>query len=289
MEIEIPLKYELNKQNFQSPYKTVKGSEGERCFYPTRLDTYGKGCFFNCEYCYAKNLLEFRGLWNPNNPAIANINSIGSIVDNIPQGSVVRLGGMTDCFQPLEKKCRLTYRTIKLLNKRKIHYLIVTKSDLILNDEYLKLMKKSLAHIQISIPTDNNKVLSMTDNAKSFEVRKRVVENLYELGFDVSLRLSPILYNTINYTKLNDIDIDKCLVEFLRIKSKNNRLSKILNLKDYTHYEGGYYHLPLIKKIQILSKLKFDEMSVCEDVPKHYHFFLNKFNHNPSDCCNLRL
>lgn len=38
------LKKELNKSILGSPYKTVTGGEGERCYYPTRLDTYGKGC-----------------------------------------------------------------------------------------------------------------------------------------------------------------------------------------------------------------------------------------------------
>lgn len=29
---------------FKSFYKTVGGNEGDKCNYPTRLDTYGKGC-----------------------------------------------------------------------------------------------------------------------------------------------------------------------------------------------------------------------------------------------------
>ena len=45
---------------FGSFYKTVGGGEGDKCFYPTRLDPYGRGCYFNCTYCYAKGLLDFR-------------------------------------------------------------------------------------------------------------------------------------------------------------------------------------------------------------------------------------
>ena len=67
------LKKELNKEKLGSFYKTVGGSEGEKCFYPTRLDTYGKGCYYNCKYCYAKQLLDFRKLWNPNTPAVPDI------------------------------------------------------------------------------------------------------------------------------------------------------------------------------------------------------------------------
>ena len=49
-------------REFKSFYKEAGGGEGERCKYPTRLDTYGCGCYHNCSYCYAKSLLEFRNL-----------------------------------------------------------------------------------------------------------------------------------------------------------------------------------------------------------------------------------
>ena len=61
---------------FKSFFKTVGGNEGDKCNYPTRLDTYGRGCSHNCKYCYAKSLLDFRKMWNPDEPAIADINKI---------------------------------------------------------------------------------------------------------------------------------------------------------------------------------------------------------------------
>ena len=89
---------------FNSFFNSVEGNEGDRCHYPTRLDTYGCGCQHNCGYCYARSLLAFRGLWNPMLPATADIKEIRKIIVNkLHPGDVVRLGGMTDCFQPLEK------------------------------------------------------------------------------------------------------------------------------------------------------------------------------------------
>lgn len=285
------LKKELNKQRLGSFYKTVGGGEGSRCLYPTRLDTYGKGCYFNCKYCYAKSLLDFRGLWQPNSPAIPSMREMAKTIKKIPKGSVVRLGGMTDCFQPIERIRRNTYKTIQLLNRRGIHYLIVTKSDLISNPEYLDLMDTRLAHIQVSIPSTDNKTLAATDNAKSFEVRKNTIETLQEQGFDTSLRLAPFLYSTADYEKIHDIKVDKVLVEFLRLKSvaKNSPMNQVLNLNPYTYKEGGYYHLPLKTKLAVLDKLEFDEMSVCEDVESHYNYFKENYNYNPEDCCNLRI
>lgn len=94
----------MGKCEYKSFMKTVGGNEGEKCKYTTRLDTYGKGCQHNCSYCYAKSLLSFRGLWDNENPAIADIRKIERKVSKLPKGTILRLGGMTDCFQPLEQR-----------------------------------------------------------------------------------------------------------------------------------------------------------------------------------------
>ena len=73
-------------KEFKSFYKEVKGNEGSKCHYPTRLDTYGCGCSNDCRYCYAKSLLDFRGLWDPKNPAVADIEKIRKKVAKLPEG-----------------------------------------------------------------------------------------------------------------------------------------------------------------------------------------------------------
>ena len=130
-------------KSFSLFYKDVEGNEKSKCKYTTRLDTYGCGCQHDCKYCYAKSLLDFRGLWNSEKPVVGNMKQIRSAIDKIRKSGIkiVRLGGMTDCFQPLELKYRTTYQTIKLLNRYKIGYLIVTKSHLVANEEYLKIFK----------------------------------------------------------------------------------------------------------------------------------------------------
>lgn len=52
---------------------------------------------------------------------------------------------------------------------------------------------------------------------------------------------------------------------------------------------GGYKHLPLEEKARIMSKIKIPELSVCEDVKRHYLYLNKKFNPNKDDCCNLRI
>ena len=151
-------------------------------------------------------------------------------------------------------------------------------------------MDKELAHIQVSVPSTNDKVLRGTDNAPSFNERINTIETLQEYGFDVSIRLSPFLYETVDYDLLNNVNVDKCLVEFLRTTPQiTEKMKDYINPDDYTHKEGGYRHLTLDKKLEILNNLRFKEMTVCDDVQEHYEYFKEHYNHNKNDCCNLRL
>lgn len=267
-------------KEFKSFFKEVSGNEGSKCLYNKRLDTYGCGCQHDCSYCYAKSLLNFRNLWNEKEPSVADIKKIERKVAKLSTDSIIRLGGMTDCFQPLEEYMQVTKETIKLLNQYGIGYLIVTKSDLIC--EYMNILDKQLAHIQISttwIPCEK---------AVSTERRIKAIETLYEAGFDVAVRLSPYVPQFVDFERLNSIRCNKIIIEFLRV---NHWIKKWLPLdySDYTIKQSGYQHLPLEKKIEYLSKVTgFDEVSVCEDVTEHYEYWKECVNYNKDDCCNLR-
>lgn len=235
--------------------------------------------------------MDFRKLWHPEDVGVADLRKIErTVFRKIESGSVVRLGGMTDCFQPIEKELKNTYKTIEMLNSKKVHYLIVTKSDLVATDEYMDIFDKKLAHIQISTPTNNEEILKKTDNAGTYQERKEAIETLFENGFDVSLRLAPFLFETCDFDEINSINVDKCLVEFLRVKPKMAELiSDITDFDLYTLKEGGYRHLPLDAKIEQLEKLDFKELSVCDDVQDHYDYFQDNVNFKCNDCCNLSL
>lgn len=275
--------------SYKSPLKMVDGGEGERCKYPLRLDTYGRGCANDCAYCYAKSLLDFRGLWNPDNPSSADINKIRNKIKVLKPGITVRLGGMTDCFQEAEKWHRVTYRTIKMLNKKGVHYLIVTKNPLVARDDYIEAMDKDLAHIQVSITSTDDDLNKTYEKAEPYSERVKAIERLYEAGFDVQVRLSPFIPEFVDLDKIAAIKCDKILVEFLRVNHWVEKAFPLATLNQYTHKEGNYKHLPLNAKKNLLSQIHgFKEISVCDDVESHYTYFKNYINHNPDDCCNLR-
>jgi len=275
-------------KDFKSVGKMVGGNEGDKCNYSYRLDTYGCGCSHDCKYCYAKSLLDFRKLWNPERPAVADISQIGKEIKKIKRGTVVRLGGMTDCFQPCEKLYRNTYKTIRMLNRRRIPYLIVTKSALIAEGEYLKVMDKDLAHIQITATTLDDALCATYEKASKPTDRVKAIKTLQNEGFDVQLRLSPFIPQYVDFERLNALEIDKILVEFLRVNTWIKRWFDI----DYSEYiveQSGYKHLTLTNKIEYIKNIKgFKEMTVCEDESKAYEYWKKHFNHNPDDCCNLR-
>lgn len=249
---------------------------------------YGCGCAHDCGYCYAKSLLDFRKLWNPENPRIADIRKIERTIQKLPQGSVVRMGGMSDCFQPIELKERVALDTIKLLNRYRIGYLLVTKSHILAEPEYLSVMDPNLAHIQISVTCLDDEKSALYENASPPSKRVESLLTLQRNGFDAAIRLSPLIPEYMDFGKLNSLGIDKCIAEFLRV---NHWIKQWFPLADYDKYtlrESNYLHLPLEEKIRILSKIHIKNISVCEDVTEHYEYWKANINPNPQDCCNLR-
>lgn len=272
---------------FKSPYKQLNRKVNTWCKYTKRLDTYGCGCQHDCKYCYAKSLLTFRDFWNPENPRIANVYKIKNRIKKLNTGDIVRMGSMTDCFQPIELTERTTYKTILILNQFRIHYLIVTKNSTVSSDEYVGIYDKKLAHFQITITSTDDLKSARYENTSFPSERIESVEKLQRLGFDVSVRLSPLLEQNIDFKIINRIKCDKILVEFLKV-TPFIRKSFDIDYSEYTLKYGGYDHLPLNKKIESVSKINgFNQLSVGEYVEDHYKYFRDNVNYNKNDCCNL--
>ena len=272
---------------FKSFFKTVEGNEGELCHYPVRLDTYGCGCSHDCSYCYAKSLLEFRGLWDAEDPAVADIEEIRKAIKGIQKGTIIRLGGMTDCFQPIELEHRVTYETIRELNKKGVGYLIVTKYHLVAEPEYMEIYDKHLAHFQITVTTLDDDLALKYEKASVPSKRIRAILRLQEAGYDVAIRLSPIIEPYMDFERLNELGIQKAVVEFLRV---NTWVRKWFDI-DYGPYKlkQGSYRFPRLEdKKRIISKIKIPEISVCEDYKPHFKYWQVHINPNKNDCCNLR-
>lgn len=273
---------------YSSPFKIITQRKYNTwCKYTSRIDTYGSGCQHNCSYCYSKALLEFRHNWNYEKPKNSYISDIYTSISKLNSNHPIRMGSMTDCFQPLEEKEKITFETIKILNQFNIHYLIVTKSDLVSDDKYVNIYRNDLAHFQISITSTSNEFSSKFEKCSSISKRIYSIEKLYSLGFDVSIRLSPFIYTGVDYKVLNGIKCNKILIEFLKV---NHHIEKnfAIDISEYTLKYGGHKNLHLDKKVLLLKNIdSFDQVSVGEYVSDHHTYFSNNFNYNKNDCCNL--
>ncbi len=228
--------------------------------------------------------------WDPQHPKIADLWRIENRIKRgeLKKGDIVRLGGLTDCFQPVELKYRTTLETIKILNKYDIGYLIVTKSHIVADDEYINVMRKDLAHIQVTTTTFDKELCAKYEKASPPNKRVEAIEKLQSLGYDTFFRLSPYVDGWIDFDKLNKVKCDKILVEFLRV---NSTIAKRFgcNVEDYPVKDATYSHMSLEHKLDVLSRITgFKEITVCDDCTEHYEYFRDHFNPNPNDCCNLR-
>ena len=150
-----------------------------------------------------------------------------------------------------------------------------------------EVLDKDLAHIQITITTTNDDLSLTYENATVPSKRIEAIEKLWKLWYDVQIILSPYIPQYVEIEKINNIQCDKIIVEFLRI---NGWIKKWfpLDYSKWTLNEWWYNHLPLEEKIRLISKIKKPQISVCEDVKSHYDYRNQNLNYNPKDCCNLR-
>lgn len=267
----------------------VGGGEGSRCNYTRRLDTYGCGCAHDCRYCYAKALLEFRGLWHPDDPRVADLLKVRDALDGIPAGTVLRLGGLTDCLQPCERDHLVTLRTLEAMFERGIHALLVTKSHLCGESPWREVLASPLAHVQVSVTSTSDEPNAFGERASAPSLRMRAVSRLADQGTDVQVRLSPYVPELVDLDLLASCH-DRVLVEFLRVNGNIRRDMPGIDTSGHTLCLAGYRHLPLRRKRAMLAPVieRFAEVSVCEDVFSHWSVWNNSVNHNPADCCNLR-
>lgn len=275
-------------EEYKSPYTVTERKIVTWCRYNARLDTYGRGCAHNCNYCYARHLLDFRGNWHPYEPAVASLETLREAVAELEPGSVIKLGGMTDCFQPAEGEHKRTLETIKMLNERGVHYLIVTKSATCVFPEYIEVYNKDLAHFQISVTNTDDYRGSRYETASPQSERIRAIETLSRRGFDTTLRLSPYIPEYVDVRRICNVDCEKILIEFLKVNPYVMRCFDI-DYYEYTEKYGGHYNLPLERKIELANRfLDFPEHNVGEFVYQHYLWFRDNYNTNKYDCCNLR-
>lgn len=178
----------------------------QQCLYAFEIDTYGRGCIHECVYCYAKAQLTVHGYWNNPIPVPVDINEIRKIFytafetdkpnkwkDLLLKRIPLRIGSMSDSFMWVDDKYKVTQELLKIFKFYKYPHIIFTRSDLVAEDHYMKLLDKDLASIQFSMSSVNDKLSRKVEpGAPSPTDRLAALKKLNENGFWTTVRINPL-------------------------------------------------------------------------------------------------
>lgn len=187
------------------------------------------GCQHACIYCYADFMKRFTG---------HNMDEWGSFVDvkinssetinskSIKENSVILIGSVTDPYQSLESKYRITRKCLKRLLEFQPRLEILTKSPLVLRDIDLLKQFKDL-RIGISVGILNEKLSKKLEPyAPPPKRRLEALKKLHEEGIKTYLFISPIFPEISDFKELLRLSagyVDEVLFENLNIRANNKK------------------------------------------------------------------
>jgi DNA repair photolyase len=174
-----------------------------------------RGCEHGCIYCYARPSHEYLGfssgldfetkiMVKPDAPTLLDEQL------NRPswQPQTVMLSGDTDCYQPIEKKLRITRRCLEVFLQHRNPVSIVTKNALIQRDvDILKdLAALNLVVVTISVTSLNYDLIRRMEPRTSIPAKRlETISELTKQGIPVAVNACPIIPG------LNDVEIPAIL------------------------------------------------------------------------------
>lgn len=173
-----------------------------------------QGCEHGCIYCYARNSHEYYGFsagLDFERKIIIKHNAATLLEKYFNkknyQSAVIALSGNTDCYQPIEKKLKITRSLLEVFLKYRHPVSIITKNNLILRDADLitELAKLDLVHVNISITSLSEDLRQKLEpRTVTAAGRLTVIKQLSEAGIPVRVMVSPIIPG-LNSHEITDI------------------------------------------------------------------------------------
>jgi DNA repair photolyase len=163
-----------------------------------------QGCEHGCIYCYARNTHEYWGY-----SAGLDFESRIIIKKNAPQllrkffenknwqPAPISLSGNTDCYQPIERKMRITRQLLEICLEYRNPVGVLSKNALVLRDVDIlqELAKLNLVRVFSSITSlDENIRLKMEPRTASYKQRLKVVETMARNGIPTGIMNAPIIH-----------------------------------------------------------------------------------------------
>src|SRR6202789_2713455 len=162
-----------------------------------------RGCEHGCIYCYARPTHEFLGF-----SAGLDFESKIMVKQNAPEllrrelsslkwrPQFIVMSGVTDCYQPVGRKLKLTRRCLEVLLEFRNPVAIITKNFLVTRDLDLLagLAKHQCASVCLSVTTlDNDLRKVMEPRTSPPAARLNAIRKLSEAGVPVSVNVAPII------------------------------------------------------------------------------------------------
>ncbi|MGH7950598.1 MAG: PA0069 family radical SAM protein [Limisphaerales bacterium] len=162
-----------------------------------------RGCEHGCIYCYARPTHEYLGF-----SAGLDFESKIMVKQNAPEllraelaspkwkPQIIVMSGVTDCYQPVERKLKLTRRCLEVLLEFRNPVAIITKNFLVTRDIDLlsEMAKYDCASVCLSITTLDTKLRNVMEPRTSPpQARLNAIRKLSEAGIPASVNVAPII------------------------------------------------------------------------------------------------
>ncbi len=162
-----------------------------------------QGCEHGCIYCYARNSFEYWGysagvdfetkiLVKKNAPQLLRKFLMNPKWDCVP----ISLSGNTDCYQPAERKFRITRQLLEVCLEFNQPVGIITKNAGILRDKdvLVQMAKKNLVSVLVSITSFDDELRRvMEPRTTTGKQRLRVIKELSREGVQMGVMLGPMI------------------------------------------------------------------------------------------------
>lgn len=162
-----------------------------------------RGCEHGCSYCYARPTHENLGfnagidfeskiVIKPDAPKLLR----EALMKPSWQPEVIVMSGVTDCYQPLERKFRLTRGCLEVLREFQNPTALISKNFLITRDIdiFAAMAEKNLLNITISITSLDAELISkMEPRTSPPKLRLEAIRLLSEAGVPVNVNVAPII------------------------------------------------------------------------------------------------
>jgi len=174
-----------------------------------------RGCEHGCVYCYARPYHEYLGLSSG-----IDFESMILVKEDAPEllraelakpswePETVALGGVTDVYQPIERKLELTRRCLQVFADARHPCGLVTKNHLVTRDVdvFQELAKLKLARVFVSLTTlDPELARRMEPRASSPQKRLEAINMLAKASIHVGVMTAPLILG------LNDHEVPSLL------------------------------------------------------------------------------